>query len=160
MVSEGRRPFAICTFWLTILRSICTFWLFMSGSYIQTALRGIGVVCWWVTGRAVLCQEFGAHSRAVNRLNWHSVDEPLLLSASQDTLIKLWDRRGRSFSCQLTFTPRAEAVRDVQWNPHQPHVFAAACENGSLQVWDRRKPASPLLRVRTQCRLADRKGTT
>lgn len=124
--------------------------LYISTSYIQSVLRGAGVVCLWVAGRAVLCQEFGAHSRAVNRLNWHSVDDPLLLSASQDTLIKLWDRRGRSFSCQLTFNPRADAVRDVQWNPHQPHVFAAACENGSLQVWDRRKPASPLLRVRSE----------
>ena len=84
----------------------------------------------------------------MNRINWHPQEEDLLLSASQDTTVKLWDRRGRLYDCQAVFHPRAESVRDVQWNPSQVHLFAAACENGSVQLWDRRKPGStPLLRI-------------
>ena len=47
----------------------------------------------------------------------------------------------------MTFTPRSESVRDVQWNPSQMHLFAAACENGSVHLYDRRKASAPLLRV-------------
>lgn len=90
-----------------------------------------------------------AHPRTVNRINWHPQEEGILLSASQDTTIKLWDRRGRNYNCQMTFTPRSESVRDVQWNPSQIHLLAAACENGSVHLYDRRKSAAPLLRVRT-----------
>lgn len=106
-----------------------------------------GVVLWWSSGRAVPYQEFSAHTRAVNRINWHPLEDHLLVSGSQDMTIKLWDRRGRTYNCQTSCQPRSEAVRDVQFNPHQPHLFAAACENGSLQVWDRRKTAAPVLRV-------------
>ena len=78
--------------------------------------------------------------RALNILMCHE--------SLQDTTIKLWDRRGRAFNCQATFHPRSESVRDVQFNPHQAHLFAAVCENGSVHVWDRRKPAGPLVKVR------------
>lgn len=33
----------------------------------------------------------------------------------------------------------AESVRDVQFNPHQQHTFAAVTENGTVQLWDLRK---------------------
>ncbi len=35
-------------------------------------------------------RDFKAHERAVNRICWHPTDPNLLLSASQDGLIKLW----------------------------------------------------------------------
>ena len=54
-----------------------------------------------------------AHPRTVNRINWHPIEENVMLSASQDTTIKLWDRRGKNYSCQLTFQPRSESVRWV-----------------------------------------------
>ena len=46
---------------------------------------------------------FLAHSRAVNRLAWHSSGRRpyLLLSASQDGTVKLWDRRATSSSSSL-----------------------------------------------------------
>jgi len=46
---------------------------------------------------------FLAHSRAVNRLAWHSTGRRpyLLLSASQDGTVKLWDRRATSSSSSL-----------------------------------------------------------
>lgn len=33
-----------------------------------------------------------------------------------------------------------ESVRDVQFSPHIPHTFAAVSENGSVQLWDIRRP--------------------
>lgn len=31
-------------------------------------------------------------------------------------------------------------MRDVQFSPHIPHTFAAVSENGSVQLWDIRRP--------------------
>ena len=33
----------------------------------------------------------------------------------------------------------AESVRDVQFSPHQPNVFASVSENGTVQLWDVRR---------------------
>ena len=98
-------------------------------------------------GRASQERVIAAHPRTVNRINWHPQEEGLLLSASQDTTVKLWDRRGRLYHCQATYNPRSESVRDVQWHPSQAHYFAAACENGSVHLWDRRKAAGPVLKI-------------
>jgi len=39
---------------------------------------------------------FVAHSRSITRLNWHHTRAYLMLSASQDGTVKLWDRRATS----------------------------------------------------------------
>lgn len=33
----------------------------------------------------------------------------------------------------------SESIRDVQFSPHNCYVFAAASENGTIQIWDTRK---------------------
>ena len=33
----------------------------------------------------------------------------------------------------------AESVRDVQFSPHQPNVFASVSKNGTVQLWDVRR---------------------
>jgi len=90
---------------------------------------------------AVLSQ----HARAVNRLAWHPTRSGLLLSASQDGTVLLWERgrtsgkekqtkkRNERFSlfagapsaskvsytwqCKTSFEPKSEAVRDIRWSP-------------------------------------------
>lgn len=37
------------------------------------------------------------------------------------------------------FFSNTESVRDVQFNPHSQHTFAAVSENGNVQLWDIRK---------------------
>ena len=74
------------------------------------------------------------HSRAVNRICFHPTDPVLLLSASQDGSMKLWDLRGKTNRAQLTFDGKSESVRDVQFNPVITHEFAAAFENGTVHV--------------------------
>lgn len=39
----------------------------------------------------------------------------------------------------ISIFSNTESVRDVQFNPHIPHSFAAVSENGSVQIWDIRK---------------------
>jgi len=108
------------------------------------------IILWDISnrdGRPSQERVIAAHPRTVNRINWHPQEEGLLLSASQDTYIKLWDRRGRLYHCQATYQPRAEAVRDVQWHPSKPDYFAAACESGSVQLWDRRQGQGPVQKL-------------
>jgi WD40 repeat protein len=97
------------------------------------------------------------HTRAVNRLVWHRRRPGLLLTASQDSTVKLMERKPDqssvsknpqgvkqinaipswlenlasivpsnkkvntdtcfTWTCISTFTPRAEAIRDIQWSP-------------------------------------------
>ncbi|KAI9229250.1 MAG: WD40-repeat-containing domain protein [Piptocephalis tieghemiana] len=65
----------------------------------------------------------------------------ILLSASLDGTVKLWDLRdGKGKSARLTMDGKSESVRDVQFSPISLHSFAAAYEDGSVQLWDLRKP--------------------
>ena len=89
------------------------------------------------------------HTRAVNSLAWHPRLPGLLLTASQDSTIRLWERmevqtkpdsqdsnsrrsfrffgklarmqnlKSYTWSCRSTFEPKSEAVRDVQWSKFQ-----------------------------------------
>jgi WD40 repeat protein len=79
------------------------------------------------------------HSRAVNRISFNPLDPSVLISASQDGTMKLWDFRTRSKS-KHTFDGKSESVRDVQFNPMNANEFAAVFDNGSLQTWDMRNP--------------------
>jgi WD40 repeat protein len=72
------------------------------------------------------------HGRQAHKVAFNPADGRLLLSASQDGTIKLWDLRERK--SRLTFVGRADAVRDVQFNPVNVIEFAAAFDNGTIQV--------------------------
>ena len=57
---------------------------------------------------------FRGHSRPVLSLEWHPNDSRLLLSASLDGMLKLWDATERK-SCIATYGFHEGAVRDVEW---------------------------------------------
>lgn len=86
------------------------------------------------------------HLRAINRLSWHPVLSNLLLSASQDMNIILWEpvavdttappppasnrfsfgfatvnakhQQLLRWKARATFKPKGDGVRDVRWSPH------------------------------------------
>ena len=124
---------------------------------------------------AVLSQ----HSRAVNRLAWHPSTKKagLLLTASQDSTVKLWERRASSgpmggnqgnpniiswfgmphsdpkhksisWHCLATYEPKAEAVRDIRWSPFFDDVFAMVTDTGSLIIYNINIPATAWVRCR------------
>ncbi|RUS21711.1 LOW QUALITY PROTEIN: hypothetical protein BC937DRAFT_91739 [Endogone sp. FLAS-F59071] len=77
------------------------------------------------------------HKRAVTRICFASTHGSLLLSASSDSTMKLWDLRDNK-SARNTFEGKSDNVRDVQFNPLYFYEFAAAFENGTIQKWDTR----------------------
>ena len=121
-----------------------------AGSLVAAAASNGVIVVWTAASllqtkspavpEAVLSQ----HVRAVNRLDWHPTITGLLLSASQDGKVLLWERThtgtsphhntksskfnrffggmaldAQSFSwhCRSIFEPKSEAVRDIRWSP-------------------------------------------
>eukprot|EP01113_Clastostelium_recurvatum_P037956 TRINITY_DN5607_c0_g1_i1.p1 TRINITY_DN5607_c0_g1~~TRINITY_DN5607_c0_g1_i1.p1 ORF type:complete len:829 (-),score=148.05 TRINITY_DN5607_c0_g1_i1:31-2517(-) len=114
-------------------------------SWIATAATN-GAVAIWDGARIV--RLLTDHNRTVNRVTWHSREDALLLSGSQDGTMKLWDTNMREASAQaITFNARSESVRDVAFSPRYPNFFAAAFDNGTVQTWDLRRPDKCLQKI-------------
>ncbi|XP_063954333.1 peroxisomal targeting signal 2 receptor-like [Lytechinus pictus] len=85
---------------------------------------------------------FKEHSREVYSVNWNQTrDQNFVLSASWDKTIKLWDTN-RDHSLQ-TFVGHRHNVYSAVWSPLVPGCFASSSGDGSLCVWDIRKPQKP-----------------
>jgi WD repeat-containing protein 24 len=91
-----------------------------------------GTICVYDLKDGSLDRQLREHGRQVHKVAFNPADGRLLLSASQDGTIKLWDLRDRK--SRLTFVCRADAVRDVQFNAGNAVEFAAAFDNGTIQV--------------------------
>lgn len=104
--------------------------------WICTASTNGKIVIWNVPkeGPKRLDNELEGHERIVNRVAWHPREPPLLLSASQDGDVKLWDVRVKK-SAQFSMSD-SEAVRDVGVCPSRPNLVAAAYDSGIIQFWD------------------------
>ncbi|XP_074659369.1 GATOR2 complex protein WDR24-like isoform X2 [Tubulanus polymorphus] len=98
------------------------------------------VVVWNInrTQRSKQDHVFLEHRRTVNRICFHPLESHFLLSGSQDGYMKLFDLRKKEVN--LTFSGLSESVRDVQFSPHFFFSFAAAFDNGNVQIWDLRRP--------------------
>ncbi|ELT99584.1 hypothetical protein CAPTEDRAFT_201741 [Capitella teleta] len=75
------------------------------------------------------------HKRFVNKVVFHVHESDMLLSGSQDGYMKLFDLRKADVSS--SFHGR-DGVKDIQYNPSHYFTFAAALENGNIQIWDMR----------------------
>ncbi|KAJ3177952.1 WD repeat-containing protein 24 [Gaertneriomyces sp. JEL0708] len=112
-------------------------------STIATAATSGTVIIWDLSRPSPqkLSRHLSEHTRSINRITFHPIDPVLLLSASQDGTLRLWDLRAKSIA-RNAFEGKAESVRDVQFSPVNQYEFCAAFENGTLQRWDIRFPAS------------------
>ncbi|KAI9148542.1 SEA (Seh1-associated) complex subunit [Blastocladiella emersonii ATCC 22665] len=114
-----------------------------SKSTIATAATNGAILVWDINKSGNRLERIiNEHSRTVNRITFHPTESQILISASQDGSLKLWDLRTKS-AARHTFEGKAESARDVQFNPTPGSwEFSAVFENGTVQIWDVRHPAS------------------
>ena len=107
--------------------------------HIVTAATNGSIVVWDLnmSSNQKIDRIISEHQRAVNRIAFHPFEPFILLSASQDGTMKIWDLRMKS-TAPTTFEGKSEAVRDVQFSPVNGYEFASAFENGTIQKWDLR----------------------
>lgn len=101
--------------------------------------NGVAMVVNIVGNRSVAVWEAGDFTRQVNKINWNYFDDSQVVCASQDGTVKTFDIRVPKESIG-TFLGQSEACRDVQFSPFCSNVFASIYDNGSVQLWDARKP--------------------
>ncbi len=87
------------------------------------------------------------HTGQINKLDFDPFAGYLLLSASQDKSVRLWDmREPKPEKSRQRFDVRS-AVRDVRWSPLEPFDFAVCADGGVVQKWDARSPSGPKLSI-------------
>ncbi|XP_071446852.1 GATOR2 complex protein WDR24 [Hetaerina americana] len=115
-------------------------WNSIEDNILATAATN-GAVVLWNLGRSSRSKQehvFGDHKRTVNKVSFHSAEPNWLISGSQDGTMKWFDLRTKEAT--RTFYSNTESVRDVQFSPRQHHLFAGVSENGTVQLWDLRRP--------------------
>lgn len=80
---------------------------------------------------------YSEHERTTHTVSWHTGDGSLLVSGSQDGKIKLFDIRMDKSATTFLST---ESVRCVKFSPQSSNTFSSVTENGTVIVWDLRRP--------------------
>ncbi|KAL5963385.1 WD repeat-containing protein 70 [Taenia solium] len=92
------------------------------------------------------------HTHALNGGTWHPIDSRKFLTWSQDTTLRVWEIDTAEQILDDTRIPSHSAIlkpRNKQGRKTTPtagayskdgFLVAAGCEDGSLQVWDTRRP--------------------
>ncbi|XP_041979515.1 GATOR complex protein WDR24 [Aricia agestis] len=124
--------------------SIDVAWSQIDENTLATAATNGAVVVWNLgrLGRSKQEHVFSDHKRSVNKVSFHLTEPGLLISGSQDGMMKCFDLRMKEVA--RTFISNTESIRDVQFSPHAAHVLAAVSENGTVQLWDSRRHERPL----------------
>ncbi|KAJ3127494.1 WD repeat-containing protein 24 [Nowakowskiella sp. JEL0407] len=96
----------------------------------------LGPISLWDLNRASnrLDRIMKEHNQAVHRILFHPLI-PLLISASQDHSMKIWDIRTKK-SAKHSLPGMGESVRDIVFNPVNSYELASAFDNGVIQTWD------------------------
>ena len=87
-------------------------------------------------------QTMTIHGDKVQAVKWRPVEACLLLSGGFDKNIFLSDLRSTEKNA-----PRWSISADVEaiaWDPHQPHSFAVASEDGLVTLFDTRRGSEPI----------------
>ncbi|KAF3925331.1 hypothetical protein ABW20_dc0108934 [Dactylellina cionopaga] len=74
------------------------------------------------------------HQRSVHRIAFNPGNGRILISGSQDGMMKIWDLRQKKST--MTLAGKSDAVRDVQFNTANAMHFAAAFDNCTIQKWE------------------------
>ncbi|KAG9510417.1 Elongation factor Tu, mitochondrial, partial [Fragariocoptes setiger] len=113
-------------------------WSHIDENILASAGTNGAVVIWNLAkqSRSKVETVFQDHKRTVNKVCFHN-SETILLSGSQDGLIKMFDLRAPE--AVATFQGLSESVRDVQFSPHNSNTFIAVLDNGYVQLYDMKR---------------------
>ena len=81
---------------------------------------------------------FEAHTDYIRCIAVHPT-LPVILSCSDDTLIKLWDYE-KGWSCTQQFEGHSHFVMQVVFNPKDTNTFASSSLDRSIKVWNLGQP--------------------
>lgn len=121
-------------------------------SHIATAAANGKVILYDLNRASVELTRLHEHNRQVHKLAFNPHQGYLLLSASQDATVRLWDLRDmrRDVStCRSRdhYSGVNGGIRDVQWSPTDAVEFAFGTDNGNIQRWDFRYNKGPKQKV-------------
>ncbi|KAG0205413.1 WD repeat-containing protein 24 [Mortierella sp. GBA30] len=94
------------------------------------------IVIWDIGTHNKIDRTIKEHTRSVNRICFSPQDPNLLLSASSDSTVRLWDLRARDKVGSVM--EAKDIVREVQFSPVSMHDIVAGYESGNIQRWDLR----------------------
>jgi WD40 repeat protein len=121
-------------------------------SHIATAAANGKVVLYDLNRANVELTRLHEHNRQVHKLGFNPHQGFLLLSASQDATVRLWDLRDMrrdAITCRSRdqYAGVNGSIRDVQWSPTDAVEFALGTENGTIQRWDYRYNKGPKQKI-------------
>ncbi|CAH1374715.1 hypothetical protein MTP99_016033 [Tenebrio molitor] len=117
-------------------------WSENNPSLVVSASGDGGLQLWNLTAPNTPPVTFWEHKKEVYSLDWSRTrQEQLILSASWDCSIKLWDpNRQSSLS---TFCGHSQLVYGAMFSTHVPNCFASVSGDGTLKLWSTLNPQSP-----------------
>ncbi|KAF2748528.1 hypothetical protein M011DRAFT_400451 [Sporormia fimetaria CBS 119925] len=121
-------------------------------THIATAAANGKVILYDLNRAGIELARLHEHTRQVHKLAFNPHQGHLLLSASHDATVRLWDLRALRKHA-MTCTSRNQylgvngGIRDVQWSPTDCVEFAFGTDNGTIQRWDFRQTKAPKQKV-------------
>jgi len=94
---------------------------------------------WGKQGEGCISTLLG-HSDLIWQVKWNALQQDIFGSVSQDTTLKLWDRRTQQAS---TTVHAGVSLFSLDWNPKNEHLFAIGGD-GLLNLYDQRNLQAPL----------------
>jgi len=87
------------------------------------------------------------HTKPIKSLAIHGT-ESLVLSASMDGKILLWDYAGEDWNLRKTFDVKSQCLMQVAFDPKDTNMFASA-QDKTVKIWDRCQDDSQLTTILT-----------
>ncbi|KAJ4338126.1 SEA (Seh1-associated) complex subunit [Ascochyta clinopodiicola] len=121
-------------------------------SHIATAVANGKVILYDLNRASVELVRLHEHTRQVHKLAFNPHQGHLLLSASHDATVRLWDlrdmrREAAACTSRDQYHGISGGIRDVQWSPTDAVEFAFGTDNGTIQRWDFRHNKGPKQKI-------------
>lgn len=121
-------------------------------SHIATAAANGKVILYDLNRASVELTRLHEHTRQVHKLAFNPHQGYLLLSASHDATVRLWDLRDMRrdiTTCRSRdqYAGLNGGIRDVRWSPTDAVEFAFGTDNGTIQRWDFRHNKGPKQKI-------------